>query len=65
MQAATYYRAKAERVRRMADALTNDDDRISLRQLAQDLDDVAIDLETKAVQIVAPDQLPQRNHPRP
>ena len=64
MQTASYYRNKARRVRLLAEAMTDDDDRRSLRELAQDLEDIAVDLETNAIKIEEPSAMPQLSRDR-
>ena len=49
---ANCHRAKAERVRRMADLLTKEDDRAALHELAQELEDLATEMEIHAIEVV-------------
>jgi len=60
MQDADYYRAQAERARRMARSITNAEAERLLLQMAREYDDLAEDLEHGAVEIRHPELLPQR-----
>ena len=61
MEDAAYYRAQAERARRLARGQRTDVAR-DLRQIASDYDDIAVDLESGAVEIRHPDLMPQNRH---
>ncbi|MGA8759286.1 MAG: hypothetical protein WB611_23855 [Stellaceae bacterium] len=61
MHAAEYYREQARRARRLASMVHQIDVRDTLRQTAQDFDDIAEDLETGAVEVRHPELLPQRD----
>jgi hypothetical protein len=58
MHAAPYYRDQAARARRLADHVTGEVHK-TLRQLAQDFDEIAEDLERGAVEIRHPESMPQ------
>jgi hypothetical protein len=60
MHSASYYRAQADRSRRLANH-ANDQIRRALTQLAQDLDEIAEDLERGAIEIRHPELMPQRH----
>ena len=64
MQTADYYRSRAIRIRDMADALWKDEDRETLRQLAQDLEDIAADMENHGIEVANPSAMPQLRHDR-
>jgi hypothetical protein len=55
-----YYRARAERARRLARSITNGEAEKLLLQMAQEYEDLAEDLERGAVEIRHPELLPQR-----
>ena len=59
MHSASYYRAQADRSRRLANH-ANDQIRRALTQLAQDLDEIALDLDRGAIGIRHPELMPQR-----
>ena len=59
MHRAQYHREQAERARRLARHVTGAA-HDTLRQLAQDFDDIAEDLENGAVEIRHPELLSQR-----
>ena len=62
MQRASYYRNQADRARRLARAQTQHETKVLLLQrVAQGYDDIAEDLENRAVDIKHPELLPQRN----
>lgn len=58
MHHAHYYREQAARARRLADHVTGEAYH-SMRQLAQDFDEIADDLENGAVEIRHPESMPQ------
>ena len=62
MQDPAYYRLMAAQAKRLADAVHQSDVQQVLRRLARDMDEIAIDLENGAIEIVHPDRLPQRHH---
>jgi hypothetical protein len=64
MQRASYYREQAARARRLARAVSYQEDVRVLDQMAQDFDDIAADLEAGAIEIEHPSRLPQNEHPR-
>jgi hypothetical protein len=59
MHPAHFYRQQAERARRLASSTTGSlhDE---LRQMAQEFDDIAEDIEIGAVEVRHPEMLPQR-----
>ena len=60
MQDAAYYRAQAQRARRVGNLMHQRDVQEILMQVAQDYDDIAEDLEVGAIEIRHPELLPQR-----
>jgi hypothetical protein len=60
MQDASYYRREAGRARRLARSITNRETEAMLIRMAEDYEDIAVDLETGAVEIRHPDLMPQR-----
>lgn len=63
MQSSLYYRTQARRSRRLAQQVTQGDDRALLERIALDLDDLALDLERNAIKIIDACALPQLYHP--
>ena len=64
MQNARYYREQAERAWRWAGSIGDPELRKMLERLAQDYEDIAVDLELGAIEIRHPEILPQRNRDR-
>lgn len=64
MQTVEYYRDRAARARRLSALVSAPDVSRTLLEVAQDYDDIAIDLERGAVEITHPARLPQADHPR-
>ncbi len=62
MQSAHYYRDNAAKARRLSMGITSSEMSRMLEKLARDYDDIATDLERGAIEIVHPNQLPQRDH---
>jgi hypothetical protein len=62
MQSAKYYREHAGRASRLARQMTMPDVIETLERLARDYEDIAIDLENGAVEIVHPKRMPQQDH---
>jgi hypothetical protein len=62
MQSADYYRETAAKARRLSATITPSETSELLQKLARDYDDIAVDLERGAIEIVHPSRLPQRNH---
>jgi hypothetical protein len=62
MQSATYYRQQAAKALRLIDAITTPDVVAMLERLARDYEDIAVDLENGAIDIVHPERLPQADH---
>jgi hypothetical protein len=60
MQKPAYYREQAGRARRLARSATNRELEALLARMAHDYEDLAVDLETGAVEIPHPELLPQR-----
>ena len=60
MHPASYYRERAEHARRLASRVYQRDLLETLRQVAQDYDDIAEDLEGGAIEIRHPELMPQR-----
>ena len=60
MHPASYYRERAEHARRLAVRVYQRDLLETLRQVAQDYDDIAEDLEGGAIEIRHPELMPQR-----
>ena len=60
MHDASYYRAQAQRARRLAHSQTNRDIQDLLSRVARDYDDIAEDIEGGAVEIRHPELLPQK-----
>jgi hypothetical protein len=60
MHKASYYRAQADRSRRLANHAAEQISR-ALMQLARDLDEIAEDLERGAIEIRHPELMPQRH----
>jgi hypothetical protein len=60
MQEAPHYRRQAQRARWLARQLTDPSDMETMHGLANDLDEIAIDLERRAIEIRHPELLPQR-----
>ena len=58
MQEAAYYRSQAELARRLARGQRPDIER-NLQRVARDYDEIAVDLETGAVEIRHPELMPQ------
>jgi hypothetical protein len=58
MEDAAYYRAQAARARRMARGQRPDIEQ-ALRQIADDYDDIAVDLESGAIEVRHPELMPQ------
>lgn len=61
MYDATYYRSHADRARRLARAIANGEVQNQLERMAQDYDDIAIDLENGAIEIRHAELMPQNN----
>jgi hypothetical protein len=59
MENAPYYRGQAERARRLAQSLTNREVGALLERVAQDYEDIAVDLESGAVEVRHPELMPQ------
>jgi hypothetical protein len=59
MENAPYYRGQAERARRLAHSLTNREVEALLERVAQDYEDIAVDLESGAVEVRHPELMPQ------
>lgn len=59
MQESSYYRQEAIRARRLSNAINHLEARDALLKMAKDYDEIAIDLETGAVEIRHPDLMPQ------
>jgi hypothetical protein len=59
MENAPYYRGQAERARRLAHSLTNREVEALLERIAQDYDDIAVDLENGAIEVRHPELMPQ------
>ena len=64
MQSASYYREQADRARRLMRAIDDPAAKDVLRQMAEDYDEIAEDLERGAIEIPHPARMPQRRHPR-
>ena len=64
MHDAAYYRAQAERARRLATLPTNRETHEALKRMAQDYSDIAEDLELGAIEIRHPELMPQLRRPR-
>jgi len=62
MQSAAYYREHAARARRLRNSIVTPDMVATLDRLARDYEDIAIDLERGAIEIIHPERLPQRKH---
>ena len=60
MQDASYYRAQAERVRRLLRWIYSPEVEAQLRRIAQDYDEMAEDLEAHAIEIRHPELKPPR-----
>jgi len=60
MHDAQHYRSQAEVARRLADQVLNAEAEASLLKLAQDMSDIAEDLENGAIEIRHPERMPQR-----
>jgi hypothetical protein len=60
----TYYRAQAAHARLLADGVVSNETAAALTQAAQDFDDIAVDLETGAVEIRHPELMPQNHRDR-
>jgi hypothetical protein len=54
MENAPYYRGQAERARRLAHSLTNREVEAVLERVAQDYEDIAVDLENGAIEVRHP-----------
>ena len=59
MQRPDYYRAQAERARRLARSINHPDVIKQLQQMARDYDDIVDDLEVGAIEIRHPELMPQ------
>jgi len=59
MHSPRYYRDEAARARRLANSINHSEVRDALLRTAKDYDEIAIDLETGAVEIRHPELLPQ------
>jgi len=64
MQTPDYYREHAARARRLSGQMPTRHDSEMLLEIAQDYEDIALDLERGAVEITHPSRLPQAEHPR-
>jgi hypothetical protein len=64
MQDRSYYREQAERAQRLARSQTNREIEGLLLRMAQDYEDLAVDLENGAIEIRHPELLPQRDRPQ-
>ncbi len=62
MQSSRYYRQHAERERRLSQGISDRRVVAILIRLARDYDDIAIDLDSGAIDIVHPERLPQQDH---
>jgi len=62
MQNPRHYRSQADVAQRLADRINNQEAALSLERLAEDLREIAEDLENGAVEIRHPERLPQRRH---
>jgi hypothetical protein len=58
----SYYRRQAERARRLRDRTLDREMADALDSAAQDFDEIAVDLETGAVEIRHPELMPQTEH---
>lgn len=63
MQKASHYRKAAARARRLGKSLTSATDSETLENMARDYDDIAVDLESGAIDVVHPERMPQLQHP--
>jgi hypothetical protein len=61
---AAYYRAQAERARRLATVPTDSETREALERMARDYADIAEDLELGAIEIRHPELMPQLRRPQ-
>lgn len=61
MREASYYREQAERARRLARSVTVRATEELLLRIGQDYEDLAVDLETGAIEIRHPELMPQRD----
>ncbi len=61
MKDAAYYRECAAHARRLADTAYRGGLREFLRDMAQDYDDIAVDLENGAIEIRHPELMPQND----
>ena len=55
-----HYRSQAEVARRLAGEILNAEAAASLSKLAQDFEDIAVDLENGAIEIRHAERMPQR-----
>jgi len=62
LQTSQYYREQAARARRWAREISPNEAVETLTRAARDFDDIAVDLENGAVEIVHPNRMPQRQH---
>ena len=60
----SYYRERADHLRRLAEMTWQRDLEVSLRRLAQEYDETAEDLEAGATEIRHPGVLPEDQRPR-
>ena len=56
----SHYRQQAQRARRLARSATNFEVEALLSQMAQEYDDIAVDLENGAVEVRHPELMPQK-----
>jgi hypothetical protein len=59
MHKPAYYREQAARARRLAGSVTIRDLEALLLRVAEDYDDIAVDLENGAVEVRHPERMPQ------
>jgi len=64
MQSVSYYLEQAEKAERLAILITDRATKTELGKMAQDYRDIAEDLQSGAVEIRHPEQLPQLAHER-
>ena len=60
----SYYRTQSERARRLARAVVNYEVQNQLERVAEDYEDIAVDLETGAIEIRHAELMPQNNRRR-
>lgn len=64
MMDSTYYRTQATRARRLAETGVPPDVVERLQEMAQDYEDIAVDLELGAIEIRHPELMPQTSRHR-